>query len=87
MSAEEKNTWLAYQLKPDEKLFVRTLRMDARLTALWLSTAYPEPLFPTGYARIAKMEELSRLRREKAELEKENSFLKKAAAFFAKEID
>ena len=38
----------------DEKLFVRTFRMDARLPALWLSTAYPEPLFPTGYARIAK---------------------------------
>ena len=33
------------------------------------------------------MEELRRLRREKAELEKENSFLKKTAAFFAKEID
>ena len=38
----------------DEKLFVRTFRMDARLPTLWLSTAYPEPLFPTGYARIAK---------------------------------
>ena len=38
----------------DEKLFVRTFRMDARLPALWLSTVYPKPLFPTGYARIAK---------------------------------
>ena len=40
--------------KPDEKLFVRTFRTDARLSALWLSTVYPEPSFPTGYVRIAK---------------------------------
>ena len=33
------------------------------------------------------MEELRRLQCEKAELKKENSFLKKAAAFFAKGID
>ena len=33
------------------------------------------------------MEEVHKLRQEKAELEKENDFLKKAAAFFAKEID
>ena len=33
------------------------------------------------------MEEVRKLRQEKSELEKENDFLKKAAAFFAKEID
>ena len=33
------------------------------------------------------MQEIRKLRQEKAELEKENNFLKKAAAFFAKEID
>ena len=33
------------------------------------------------------MEEVRNLRLEKAELEKENDFLKKAATFFAKEID
>ena len=33
------------------------------------------------------MKEIKKLRQEKAELEKENDFLKKAAAFFAKEID
>ena len=38
-------------------------------------------------SRLEMMEELRRLRREKAELEKENGFLKKAAAFFAKGID
>ena len=38
-------------------------------------------------SQLEVMEELRRLRREKAELEKENSFLKKAAAFFAKGID
>lgn len=54
MSVEKKNTWLEYQTKPDEKLFVRTFRTDARLSALWLSTAYPEPPFPTGYVCIAK---------------------------------
>lgn len=32
-------------------------------------------------------EELKRLKKLTAELEKENAFLKKAAAFFAKEID
>lgn len=34
---------------------------------------------------LADMEELHRLRREVEELRKENDFLKKAAAFFAKE--
>lgn len=33
------------------------------------------------------MQEIRKLRQEKAELEKENDFLKKAAAFFTKEID
>ncbi|CAD0136693.1 Uncharacterized protein STN4L_01049 [Streptococcus thermophilus] len=33
------------------------------------------------------MEEVRKLHQEKAELEKENDFLKKATAFFAKEID
>lgn len=32
-------------------------------------------------------EELNRIKKAYAELEKENAFLKKAAAFFAKEID
>ncbi len=34
---------------------------------------------------LADMEELHRLKKKVAELEKENDFLKKAAAFFAKE--
>ena len=38
-------------------------------------------------SQLELMEEIHRLRQEKAELEKENDFLKKAAAFFAKEID
>ena len=38
----------------DEKLFARTFRMDAGLLDMWLSTAYPEPPFPTEYARIVK---------------------------------
>ncbi len=38
-------------------------------------------------SQLELMEEVRRLRRENAELEKENDFLKKAAAFFAKEID
>lgn len=33
------------------------------------------------------MQEIARLRKELAEARKENDFLKKAAAFFAKEID
>jgi transposase len=37
--------------------------------------------------QLELMQEVRRLRQEKEELEKENLFLKKAAAFFAKEID
>ena len=37
--------------------------------------------------QLELMEEMHRLRQEKVELQKENDFLKKAAAFFAKEID
>ena len=38
-------------------------------------------------SQLQLLEEMRQLRRELAELEKENTFLKKAAAFFAKEID
>ena len=38
-------------------------------------------------SQLELMEEVRKLRQEKAELEKDNDFLKKAAAFFAKEID
>ena len=38
-------------------------------------------------SQLELMEEVRKLRQEKAELEKENLFLKKAAAFFAREID
>ena len=38
-------------------------------------------------SELELLEEVRRLRLEMAELEKENNFLKKAAAFFAKEID
>lgn len=38
-------------------------------------------------SELELLEEVRRLRLEKAELEKENDFLKKAAAFFAKEIE
>ena len=37
--------------------------------------------------QLELMEELRKIRQEYAELEKENRFLKKAAAFFAKEIN
>lgn len=38
-------------------------------------------------SQLELMEEVRKLRQEKAELEKENDFLKKAAVFFAKEIN
>jgi transposase len=41
----------------------------------------------TEKSQLELMEEVRRLRQEKAKLEKENLFLKKAAAFFAKGID
>ena len=37
--------------------------------------------------QLELMEEVRKLRQEKAELQKELQFLKKAAAFFAKDID
>lgn len=88
-------------MKPDDKLFVRTFRMDARLPALRLSMgisrvtvsnwvrSYHEEFQNNDEekSQLEMMEELRRIRREKAELEKENSFLKEAAAFFSKEID
>ena len=37
-------------------------------------------------SQLELMEEVRKLRQEKAELEKENDFLKKAAAFFAKKM-
>lgn len=41
----------------------------------------------TERSQLELMEEVRKLCQEKAELEKENHFLKKAAAFFVKEID
>ena len=38
-------------------------------------------------SHLELMEKVRKLRQEKADLEKENDFLEKAAAFFAKEID
>ena len=95
MSAEEKSTWLEYQTKPDEKLFVRTIASlvaeygISRATVSNWVRSYREECQNNDEekSQLEMMEELRRLRREKAELEKENSFLKKTAAFFAKEID
>ena len=42
---------------------------------------------PEAKAEYDNMKELLKLKRENEELRKENLFLKKAAAFFAKEID
>ncbi len=42
---------------------------------------------PASIADYDNMKELLKLKREIEELRKENLFLKKAAAFFAKEID
>lgn len=42
---------------------------------------------PQNAADMMSAEEIRKLNKKIAELEKENNFLKKAAAFFAKEID
>ena len=55
-----------------------------------LSMWYRKPAFLSGVASLVKNASQARklrLKRENEELRKENLFLKKAAAFFAKEID
>ena len=57
-----------------------------------LSMGYRKPAFLSGVASLVKnasqaRKPMLRLKRENEELRKENLFLKKAAAFFAKEID
>jgi len=42
---------------------------------------------PNLQSQTDTMKEIQRLKKELAEAQKENDFLKKAAAFFAKEID
>ncbi len=54
----------------------------------WLQQRRKECLSnPTIQEENDAYEEVKRLRKELAEAKKENEFLKKAAAFFAKEID
>ncbi len=54
----------------------------------WCSEFSKECLLtPEAKAEYDNMKELLKLKRENEELRKENLFLKKAAAFFAKEID
>jgi len=81
------------ELSPD------LLRIWAKQVAAAPAGAAPEAIFPghgrrRGYAPILKpvevappseQEELARLRRENERLRQERDFLKKAAAFFAKE--
>lgn len=64
--------------------------LDLTATALrsWVKQAeIDEGNGPDGALTTAEREELSRLRRENRTLEMERDFLKKAAAFFAKEQD
>lgn len=54
----------------------------------WCSELREEcPTSPEVKTEYDNMKELLRLKRESEELRKENLFLKKATAFFAKEID
>ena len=48
---------------------------------------YPRGRRPESKAEYDNMKELLKLKRENDELRKDAAFLKKAAAFFAKEID
>ena len=90
------------QFKPEQKSdamrMVRTVRNLARVardldpieTALrsWVQRAeIDEGRGPDGALTSAERDELQRLRRENRTLEMERDFLKKAAAFFAKEQD
>jgi len=70
--------------------------MDVPLQALPLNMVYqPRPLItdyrkecqatPEAMSELELMEENRKLKQKLAEAEKENDFLKKAAAFFAKE--
>ena len=61
--------------------------MDAQVIRRWQGQVPVDPTtaFPGNGRRARREEELQRLRREVTQLRAERDFLKKAAAFFAKE--
>jgi len=64
--------------------------LDVAVSVLrtWIKQAeIDERKDPRGPLTSEEREELARLRREKKQLEMENAFLKKASAFFAKQIE
>jgi len=64
--------------------------LDVAVSVLrtWIKQAeIDERKDPSGPLTSEEREELARLRREKKQLEMENAFLKKASAFFAKQME
>ena len=90
-----------YNIEPELKNKIIKLRIQDGRTITSLSEEYGIPHSTISHwvkkyrlhaaeneaqaKQLADMEELRRLQIENAELKKENDFLKKAAAFFAKE--
>lgn len=66
----------------------RALGVAASTVSVWRKewNEHGEEAFPGKGRVMAKDEELVRLRRENASLKEDNEILKKAAAYFAKEI-
>lgn len=78
---------LVHQVKNLSKV-ARDLGLVENTLRRWVQQAESdEGLNPEGALTSAEREELRRLRRENRTLEMERDFLKKAAAFFAKEQD
>lgn len=61
----------------------RELGLGEQLLGRWVQQHRDRPVEPTGELSVDERAELKRLRREVAELRKDNEFLGKAAAFFA----
>ena len=66
----------------------RNLGVNANLLGRWKKESiYPDHELPSSGSNVAMQAELKRLRKENKHLKMEREILKKAAAFFAKELE
>jgi len=85
---EQKSAAVAHVKSTGKTVYQAAQDLDLTETALrrWIAEADRQALPPAaGELSVEEREELRRLRRENQRLQMERDFLKKAAAFFAKE--